>query len=209
MIAEVEDFVCERTVKCRENAGDNIVNVGVVTLRGAVTEARNGEAVHDVPSKQEGGHIRAAGRSVDGEEPQADAGEAIEVVIGVGEEFAGFFGSGVRAYGAVKLHVFAEGCGWQLTVDGGGGGVDKRFDVGFDSQFEEMKGTEDIGLLVQEGLGDAGADARAGGKVANFLACFAMEDLLELIVVADVGLVDAKAREVVTQGSDVVVFHAR
>ncbi|KAL8129720.1 hypothetical protein V2J09_018875 [Rumex salicifolius] len=104
---------------------DDVVNVGEVAGQvGTVLSPvhRDGLPLEDVACEGEISHVGPAPRAVDGEEAEPGDGEAVDVVVGVGDLLAGFFGGGVEAGGAVCAIGLGEGDAVVEPVDGAGGG---------------------------------------------------------------------------------------
>ena len=87
-IAEVYDFASEARVDSAHDASDDIINVGVVAGRGTVPVLLDGLFIVDAVDEFKWRHIRSASRTIDSEEAQTGAVEAVQVVEGVRQQFA-------------------------------------------------------------------------------------------------------------------------
>ncbi|CAL9196117.1 unnamed protein product [Musa hybrid cultivar] len=87
-----------RRVQRRYAPLDDVVDVGEIAGEiGAVTatEDCDGLPLEDIASEGEVGHVRAAPGPVDGEEAKPSDGEAVNVVITMGDLLTGLLGGGV------------------------------------------------------------------------------------------------------------------
>ena len=70
-----------------QNAIDNVVNVGEVSLQVAVIKDPDWQPVHDVVSEAEVGHVGSASRSVNGKKSKPRHWNAVELRIAVSHDF--------------------------------------------------------------------------------------------------------------------------
>ncbi len=143
----------------------NVVDVGEVAPHVAVVEDLDGEPFADLLGKAVIGHVGASPRAVDGEVAEGGDGEAVEVVVGVGHHFIGFFGRAVEVGGLVGGVFDAKGDFLVQSVDGRGRGVDE-FELGEKAaNFQNRYKAVEIGIDVVIGLGEGVADAGLRGQV--------------------------------------------
>ena len=150
--------------------------------------------LQDVAGEEEVGHVGAAPGTVHREEAEAGDGEAVDVVVGVGDGLAGFLGGSVarrRLVGEVRL---GEGDGVVEAVDGGGGGpVDGRRRGGVLAGLEEGDEAGDVGADVRRGVLHGVADAGLRGEVEDVGEGDDVEQLGEEAAVVDVAVDDEHA----------------
>ena len=87
----------------------DVVNVGEVPQAITVVEYADGLAPQQLLRGGIVEHVRPPRGTVDGEEPQAGAGDVVELGIAVGQQLVGFFCGGVQADGVVHPVVGVEG----------------------------------------------------------------------------------------------------
>ena len=162
--AKVEDVVADGAQGGDGAAGD-VVDVGEVARLGTVTIDGDLAAFANALGEAEGSHVGATGGAVDGEVAEDADVEAVQKVIGVGHGLGVFFGRGVGGELAVGVHVLAIGRGMALAVEARGRGEHEFPDVEVAAHFEDVERAFDIGLYVDGGILDGGADAGAGGEV--------------------------------------------
>ena len=80
-----------------QNAVDNVVNVGEVSLQVSVIKDLDWQPVHDVVSEAEVGHVGSARRSVNGKESKSRHWNAVKLRIAVCHDFIRLFGCCVEA----------------------------------------------------------------------------------------------------------------
>jgi hypothetical protein len=186
-----------RRVQRREAAEHDVVDVGEVPGEVDVVPApvhRDGLPLEDVAGEGEVGHVGAAPRPVHGEEAEAGDGEAVDVVVGVGDLLAGLLGGGVqrrRVVGAVRLR---EGDAVVEAVDGGGGGPDDgRLRVGVLAGLEEGDEAGDVGVDVRRRVLHGVAHAGLRREVEHVGEGHDVEELGQEAAVVDVALHDEHA----------------
>src|SRR4029079_3769430 len=103
------------------SAFDDIVNIGKVALHFAFVKKCNGPSGGDTFCEGKISHIWTAPWTIDGEETQTCYCQSIEVVVGKGDEFVGFFGCCVKACGMIGGIGFGERDFLVKTVNGRGG----------------------------------------------------------------------------------------
>ncbi|KAL0920945.1 hypothetical protein M5K25_007964 [Dendrobium thyrsiflorum] len=145
-------------VESAETALDDVVNVSevagdVFAVGGA--EDGDGFSGEDGFGEEEVSHVGSAYRAVDGEEAEGGEGEAVDVVVSVGDGFAGFFGGGVEGGGFVGGVGFGK---WGFFIEavnrGGRSPDDGGLRVGgFSGGFEEGDEGGDVGGDVRMGRG--------------------------------------------------------
>ena len=76
--------------------------------------------MEDVLGEEKVSHVGSPPGAVDGEEAESGEGEAVDVVVGVGDLLAGFLGGGVEAGGLVGAVELGERVLGVEAVDGAG-----------------------------------------------------------------------------------------
>ena len=186
-----------RRVQRRQAAAHDVVDVGEVPGEGDVVSApvhRDGLPLEDVACEGEVGHVGASPRPVHGEEAESGDGEAVDVVVGVGDLLAGLLGGGVerrRPVGAVRLR---ERDAVVEAVDGGGGRPhDGRLRVGVLAGLEEGDEAGDVGVHVRRRVLHGVAHAGLRRQVEHVREGHDVEELGQEAAVVDVALHDEHA----------------
>ncbi|RLN13157.1 hypothetical protein C2845_PM09G05200 [Panicum miliaceum] len=186
-----------RRVQRRQAAAHDVVDVGEVPGEVDVVPApvhRDGLPLEDVPGEGEVGHVGAAPGPVHGEEAEPRDGEAVDVVVRVGDLLAGLLGGGVerrRLVGAVRLR---EGDAVVEAVDGGGGRPDDgRLRVGVLAGLEEGDEPRDVGVHVRGRVLHGVAHPSLRGEVEHVGEGHDVEELGQEAAVVDVALHDEHA----------------
>jgi hypothetical protein len=192
-LAEVEDLVLVRPINGSDDAIHDVIDVGVIAAAAAVAELLYFHPPTHPVNELERGHVGPAIVAVHGEEAQSRHIQVVEMVVRVGQKFAGLFGGGVGRHGVVHDLVFTEVGRFGSTVHGTGTGKDKVLHVVLGRKFHQARRSLDIGVDVHVRIIDGGPDPGAGGHVAHPLDAFRFEDLGHEILVADVAFVDGQA----------------
>ena len=87
----------------------DVVNECEVSFTVAIVENLDGFAFHQFVGETEVCHVRATGRTIDGEEAEACAGDVVELAVGVRHKLVALLGSGIEADGVIDLIFRAVG----------------------------------------------------------------------------------------------------
>ena len=133
----------------------NIINVGEVALTVAVIEDFYRIPLYQFVCKAEIGHVRTAGRAVDGEEAKPRAGYVVQFGVGMRHQFVALLGGGVEADGIV--HLVVRGIGYFLVaaIDGRTAGVDQMLHGMVAASLEDIIETDKVALHIGIWVGDA------------------------------------------------------
>merc|ERR1712087_334416 len=192
-LAEVEDLVGIRPVNGADDTVDNVGNVGVVAAGGTVSVLLHFNTTVDAVGEFEWRHVGSSSWSVDGEESESSDIQLVQVVVGVGQQFASFLGSSIRADGVVDHFVFGEKGGLGSTVDRRRRSKDKVLDAVLVGQFHQVRCGVDVGVNVDKGILDRRSDTSASSHVADPLDVFSFENAFQESSVADVTAVNLDA----------------
>ena len=88
---------------------DNVINVCEVTLAVAVVEDLDRLAFTKIVGEAEICHVRTTGRTIDGEEAEACAGDVVELAVGVRHKLVALLGSGIEGDGVIDVIFRAVG----------------------------------------------------------------------------------------------------
>ena len=173
-----------------DDAFDDVIDVGEVAFAFAVVEYLDGLAGFKLVGEAEVGHVGAAGGSIDGEEPEACAGDVVEFAVGVGHELVALFGGGVQRYGVIDFVVGGVGDLLVAAIDAGGAGIDEVLDfafffasaAGFEDVVEADEIALDVGIRVRDGIADAGL----GGEVHDDVEVVLFEEVVDGYLVGEV-----------------------
>ena len=195
--AEVDDFVsgddsAPHGPRGEDGTAGDVVDVGEVAGLRSVAEDGDGGPFVDPLDEAEGGHVGASSRAVDGEVAQDGNVEAVEVMVGVGENLGGFLRSGVGGEGPVDGEILAEGHGVP-GVEGRGRGEDKLAAAALLHQLEDVERALGIRLHVDVRILDAVAHSGTGGEIEDDVEFTALEDAIEVIEILDVAFVESEA----------------
>ena len=78
-----------------------VIDIGEVATAVAVVIDLDGLAAEQLVGEAKVGHIGPSGGAIDGEEPQAGAGDVVELAIAVGHELVALLGGGIQGDGIV------------------------------------------------------------------------------------------------------------
>ncbi|KAB8109271.1 hypothetical protein EE612_045490, partial [Oryza sativa] len=180
-------------VERAEAALDDVVDVGEVAARvGAVggAEQRDGLAGDDAAGEGEVGHVGAAPRPVHGEEAEAGDGEAVDVVVRVGDGLAGLLGRRVQRRRPVGAVLLGEGrVGVEPVHRRRGRPHDRRLRVGvLGGDLEDADEAGDVGRDVRLRRAHRVAHPGLRGEVEHVREARRVEQPLQQRGVVDVGV---------------------
>jgi len=136
--------------------------------------------MEDVFGEEEVSHVGSSPGAVDGEETESGEGEAVNVVVGVGDFLAGLLGGGVEAGGLVGAVELGERVLGVEAVDGAGRSPDNGgLGVGGFGSLEKVDEASDVGGDVGLGVLHGVADAGLCGQVEDVGEGDEVEELLE------------------------------
>jgi len=140
-------------------------------------------ALEDVAGEGKIRHIRAPPGTIDGEKPQAGGRDAVEVTVGVGHQFVGFFRRGIETDGMVDVVISRKRHDGIAAVDRAGGGIkqvaDRKVAAGLEDVEESSQVGVEIGIRVLNRIAHTGL----GRKVDDIVGAQAAEQLVELVLV--------------------------
>ena len=159
-----------RALHDAEDALDDVVDVGEVALHIAVVEDLNGLAGLQFLRGGEIEHVRAAGGTVNGEEPQACGRNIVELAVAVRQKLIGLFGGRVEGDRVVDLVFYCEGHLFVAAVHGGAGGIDEVLDavvgiIRVPAGLEDVVESDQVALDVDVRMVDGVADAGLRGEI--------------------------------------------
>ena len=111
------------------DAFHNVVYICEVASAVAVVVYLDSFAFQQFIGEAKVGHVGTARRTVDGEEPQASAGDVVELAVAVGEELVALLGGGIEADGVIHIIVGGEGDFLVAAIDAGAGCVHKMLNT--------------------------------------------------------------------------------
>ena len=111
-----------------DDAFHDVIDIGEIAAAVAVVVDLDGLALEQLVREAEIGHVRAASRTVDGEEAEARGRDIVKLGIAVGEEFVALLGSRVQAHRIIHPVVRAEGHLLVAAVHAAGAGIDQVLD---------------------------------------------------------------------------------
>jgi len=177
----------------RDDAGDDVVDVGEVPVHPAVPEDVDRLAAEQGAGEEKQRHVRPAPGAVNGEEPQARDAHAVEVVVHGRHQLVHLLRRAVeRALGRRAVR-FAQPIVRAVAVDRAARGVDQAADLVVAAQFEDVG--EGLHVVAHElvrmvdrvphtGLG---REVAHPGLRAGDAADEVVEGVLQGLPVADVG----------------------
>ncbi|CAL9161751.1 unnamed protein product, partial [Musa hybrid cultivar] len=181
-------------VEGRQATFHNVINVGEITSDGGVVRAfedRHGLPEEDITGEEEVGHVGPPPGAVDREEPETGDGEAVDMVVGMGDLLPGLLGGGVEGRRAVGAVGFRE---WHTRVEaiygGRRGPDDGRLGVGGLGGLEHRDKPGDIGVHIGRRVNQRVPDAGLGGKVHDMGEGHDVEQLAKQRPIVDIALDD-------------------
>ncbi len=167
---------------------NDIINVGKIPLALAVVEYFYFFSSDEPVGKTEIGHIRAAGRTIDREEPQTGGRDVVQLAVGIGEQFVTFLGGGIQAHRIVHLVVSRIRDFLVAAINGRGAGINQMLHSVVAAGFEYVVEADDVALDVGIRGGDGAADSCLRGKVDNHRRLISREHILNRGLVGNAGL---------------------
>ena len=113
----------------------------------------------------EDAHVGPAGRSVDREVAGDRDVQAVQVVVAEGQRFGRLLRGRIGRERPVRVGVLAVGHLVVLAVEAGGGGQQELADARAAAHLQQVERAGAVGLVVDPGVADRGADAGPGGQV--------------------------------------------
>ena len=155
-----------RTIDRRQDARNDIVDIGEVALHIAAVEDLDRPTVQNLLGEAPIGHVRAPPRSIDRKEPQAGKGQSIEMGIGVSQQFRSPFAGGIDRHRPIDPVLDREGKLTVRAIDGGGAGKEKVAQLRkLQRRLLQCQLTKGIRLQVDIGIFKRIAHAGLGGQV--------------------------------------------
>lgn len=133
----------------------NIINVGEVALAVAIIEDFYHIPLYQFVGKAEIGHVRTAGRAVDGEETKAGAGDIVQFAVCMRHQFIALLRGGIEADGIVYLVVCGIGYLLVAPVDAAAAGIHEVLHLVVAAGLEDIIETDKVALHIGIGVGDA------------------------------------------------------
>ena len=136
VVADVVDAVGNRAsagrrrVEDAEHRRDHIVDVGEVALHAAVVEERDRAALQDRPGEEEGGHVGAPPRAIDGEEAEPGRGHGEKMTVDMADELARLLGRRIQGNRGIDPGIDGERRLGKAAIDRAGAGVDDVLKLG-------------------------------------------------------------------------------
>ena len=190
-----------------DNALDDVGDVGIVATRRSVAEDRDGTAGVDQRSELCDGQIGAIAGPEGGEESQTRDGQAVEVMEGMGQQFAGLLRGGIGADGEIDGVGLSEGSIRPVTVDAGAGGVNETGPgIKPAGGLEEVDRPQHVDLGICGRVFNAWPDPGACGQVDDRVGSCLRDDSGDRRAVADVEDYEAEAG-VARGGGEVCPLH--
>uniref|UniRef100_A0A8R7UZT1 Uncharacterized protein n=1 Tax=Triticum urartu TaxID=4572 RepID=A0A8R7UZT1_TRIUA len=145
--------------------------------------------LEDVPGEGEVGHVRPPPGSVHGEEAEAGHGQAVDVVVCVGDLLAGLLGGRVERRRPVRAVRLREGHRVVEPVDGGGGRPHHgRLRVRLLARLQERHQPRDVGVHVRRRVLHGVPHPGLRRQVEHVREGHHVEELGEQAAVVDVAL---------------------
>ena len=148
---------------------NNIVHIGEIPLAVAVIEDLDGLSLPQLVCKTKISHIRPAGGTINGEEPQSRGGNIIELAVGMGQQFIGLLGGRIQGNRIIHLLIGGIGHFFVGTIDTGGAGVHQMLHRTMPACLQNVVKADDIGLDISIRIGDGIANTRLGRQVHHHL----------------------------------------
>jgi hypothetical protein len=147
------------------NALDDVIDKGEIALALAVVEYLDGLALTQFVGEAEVRHIRASGRTVNGEEAETGRWYVVELRIGMRHEFVALLSSGIEGNGVVNLVIGRVRHLLVAAIDRGRRGIDEMLNLVIATSLEDVVETYEIRLNVSPWISDRIAHASLSGEV--------------------------------------------
>ena len=124
------------------------------------------------------GHVGPSGGAIDGEKPQAGAGDVVELAVAVGHELVALLGGGIQRDGVVHAVVGAEGHLLVAAIHATAAGINQMLHGMVSARLQDVVKAYDVALDVSVGVFDGVAHARLCGQVDHHIRLILGEELL-------------------------------
>ena len=170
------------------NALNDIVHIGEIPAAVAVVVDLDGLALEQFVGEAKVGHIRTAGRAIDGEEAEAGAGNVVELAVAMRHELVTLLGGGIETYGIIYPVVRAERHLLVAAIDGTAAGIHQVLHRVVSAGFQDIVEAYHIALDVGIGVLDGVTNPSLGSEVDNDIKVIRGKQLVNLALVCDIHL---------------------
>jgi hypothetical protein len=170
-IAEIKDFVASGAAEPgtpaqrRAYSIDDIVNIGVISPAGAITEDRQLLSMLNAGGEFVDCQIRSLAGAVNREKAEARDVESKQMRISVGNGFCGKLAGRIRRDGTKKVIIFTERAWRGISVDGTGGAQDEISGAMATGSFQQDRSAARIDPFVLQRMFDRRPDSGASSQV--------------------------------------------
>ena len=171
-----------------DDAFHDIIDIGEIASAVAVVVDLDSLAFQQLVRESEIGHIRAPGRTVDGEEAQARGRDIVKLGIAMGEELVTLLGRRIQAHRIIHPVVGAERDFLVAAVDAAGAGVDQVLDGMMPASLQDVVEPDHVALDVRIRVLDAIADTRLSGEVHYDVEMLFLKETVDEGLVGEVAL---------------------
>mmetsp|Transcript_29440 Transcript_29440/g.59202 ORF Transcript_29440/g.59202 Transcript_29440/m.59202 type:complete len:261 (-) Transcript_29440:493-1275(-) len=181
------------TVDCPQDTIDNIINVGVVTRTGSISELLQFQSTRDTVDELERGHIGTASWSVNSEKSKTRHIQVVEMMVCVGKELTRLLGCSIGRDWIIHILILREEGTLGSTIHTTRGGEHKVLDTKLVRQLHQMRGTTNIRVDVHKGILNRWPHTSTCRHVADPLRAFLLKQLEHKVLVTDITTIDSEA----------------
>ena len=166
VVAEIDHLVSAPVIcNRRSDAGDDVVDVGVVPPRRPIAEHRHGTPLEHQSGELVDREVRTLSRSIHCEKAQGDESYAVQVAVHVPEELAAHFGAGVRTDGLEDVIVFAPRHARVDSVHAARRREHKLLDTAVPRDLQQVLCAANVGVLIRSRVGNRRPHAGFGSEM--------------------------------------------
>ena len=171
-----------------DDAFHDVIDIGEIPAAVAVVVDLDGLTFQQFVREAEIGHVRAPGRTVDGEEAKARGRNVIKLGIAVGEELVALLGSRIQAHRIIHPVVRAERDFLVAAIHAAGAGVDQMLHWMMPASLQDVVEPDHVALNISVRILDAIADTRLSSQVHDDVEVVLIEKFVDEGLVGEVAL---------------------
>ena len=133
---------------------NDVIHIRKVAAAVAVVVDLDGLSAEQLVGEPKVGHVGPSGGAIDGEEPQAGAGDVVEFAVAVGHELVALLGGGIQGDGVVHAVVGAEGHLLVAAIHATAAGINQMLHGMTPARLQDVVKPNDVALNVNVGVLD-------------------------------------------------------
>ncbi len=171
-----------------DDAFHDVIDIGEVAAAFAVVVDLDSLAFQQFVRESEIGHVRTAGRTIDGEEAEARRRDIVKLGIAMCKELVALLGRRIQAHRIIHPVVRAERDFLVAAVNAAGTGIDQMLHRMMPASLQDVVEPDHVALDVRIRVLDAITDARLSCKVHDDIEVVFLEEAVDEGLVGEVAL---------------------